>query len=106
MISKSNFELAVPVLQWHLKQRDEIKPLRWKKLDDYSDWSKRGRFISSRRAGYKVELVVPYKLYDGKNTKTEFALKNKVLFHMSKYCINLVELVKTSLKSYKKIKIK
>ena len=87
MISKSNFELATPMLQWQLKQRGEIKPLKQEKWDTYAGWNKRGKFISSGSEGYRVELVVPYKSYDTeKKPKTEFALRNKVLFSEDQTC--------------------
>ena len=54
MISKSNFELAIPMLQWQLKQRGEIKPLKQEKWDTYAGWNRRGKFISSGSEGYRV----------------------------------------------------
>ena len=81
MISKSNFNLAKPLLEYQLKVRGEITPLSIDKWDTFMGWKERGKKINPGSKGYRVELFVPFdKGNTGKKTLVGFYLRNKVLF--------------------------
>ena len=81
MISKLNFDLAKPLLEHQLKERDEKAPLTRDKWDTFIGWKERGKKINYGSKGYRVEIVVPFnKGNRGKKFFTGFTLSNKVLF--------------------------
>jgi len=81
MISKLNFYLAMPLLEYQLKERDENTSLSRDKWDTFIGWKDRGKKINCGSKGYRVELVIPFNKGNiGKKSQTGFMLRNKVLF--------------------------
>tara|TARA_S200000501_G_scaffold295113_1_gene280999 strand:- start:598 stop:861 length:264 start_codon:yes stop_codon:yes gene_type:complete len=81
MISKSNFDLAKPYLQYQLNERGECTPLSIDKWDTFAGWNNRGKRITAGSKGYRVEIIVPFDEGNkGKISLTGFSLRYKVLF--------------------------
>jgi len=81
VISKQNFETVKPFLEYQVKDRGLNVSLSRESWDTFSGWKKRGKRISKGSKGFKVELVVPYRLSKmGDIEKLGFTRSRKVLF--------------------------
>ena len=81
MISKLNFESVKQSLEHQVKDRGLNVSLSRETWDTFSGWQKRGKRISKGSKGFKVELVVPFRLSKIGDTETlGFSRSRKVLF--------------------------
>ena len=81
MISKLNFESVKQSLEYQVKDRGLNVSLSRETWDTFSGWQKRGKRISKGSKGFKVELVVPFRLSKIGDTETlGFSRSRKVLF--------------------------
>jgi len=81
MISKLNFEIVKPFLAYQVQDRGLNISLSRESWDTFSGWKKRGKRILKGSKGFKVELVIPFRLSKSRNNeKLSFTRSKKVLF--------------------------
>ena len=81
MISRLNFEIVKPFLEYQIKDRGLNISLSRENWDTFTGWKKRGKRILRGSKGFQVELVIPFRLSKTRDAeKLGFTRSKKILF--------------------------